>query len=142
MKRKIVALLATLGLAALSLVAASPASAAGTSQALLVPGNCSADRVCFYQESQGRGGVNLVNAEYCQNFPASWNDTVTSIYNNYPGHLIALFMDSNCPPGLDGKPDKWLEAYDEVQLNREWSDYYNDEFSSIKVYNCNNTALC
>lgn len=142
MKRKIVALLATLGLAALSLVAASPASAAGTSQARLVPSDCSADRICFYQESLGRGAVNLVNAEYCQNFPASWNDTVTSIYNNYPNHLITLFRDSNCPLGLDGKPDKWLAAYDDVQLNREWDDYYNDEFSSIKVLNCNDTALC
>ncbi len=118
-----------------------PAAPAAAPHALLAaPSNCIGQKICFYAESLGRGAVNLVNTTGCQNFPANWNDAVTSIWNTYNtgSYVVHVYMDSNCltPGGTDQA--KSLFPQDDVQLNNEWwssfkASGFDDQITSFKI---------
>ena len=115
---------------------------------LTAPTGCVPNRICFYAESLGRGAVNYVNTTGCQNFPANWNDAVTSIWNTYydAGYRVALYWDAGCT----GNPlwaIKYLYNLDDVQLNSEWQNGdnetdWNDNITSFKLYYCTTPLIC
>ena len=114
---------------------------AGAAEALLAPpSNCIGQKICFYAESLGRGAVNLVNTTGCQNFPANWNDAVTSIWNTYNtgSYVVHVYMDSNCLTPNGDNTAKSLYPQDDVQLNNEWGNAFHpsgfdDQITSFKI---------
>ena len=130
----------TLTIAVSATPTASTDAVAAPQALLAAPSNCIGQKICFYAESLGRGAVNPVNTTGCQNFPANWNDAVTSIWNTYNtgSYVVHVYMDSNCLTPNGDATAKSLYPQDDVQLNNEWGNAFHpsgfdDHITSFKI---------
>jgi len=138
-RKKILAMLATLGIAVtLAAAVASPAQAAqsdcpSSSGGITVVG-------CFYTHSNYGTPLWIVTtSQGCKNFTSTWNDRASSAWNrtvagSSGAYLIRIWVDGNC----SGQSAHFVPG----RADSGFSWYWNDAASSYAVYPCSSVSEC